>query len=264
MSTKVAVIGLGAMGSAIAKTLIMLGYSVTVWNRTDAECKPLFAIGARIAPSFDVAAQRVDVLVTVMRSCTELEALLDSLGHGLNATDVINLTIGSPEQIRDLASQVRRLGGHLLSGTTRCSPEGIGREDAVVLMSGDAHVWDRHRCLLRTLAGRAFFMGEALSAALVPECQAESTDSLEALKALPDGGSVRKDASSPALARHATNFRSTNTLRQAREALGVSTHPLEVDLQRMSPAVSVGDAEHGAAVLPPPSMSQPLTDRGLI
>jgi 3-hydroxyisobutyrate dehydrogenase-like beta-hydroxyacid dehydrogenase len=37
----VSVIGLGAMGSALARTLLHNGHRVTVWNRTSAEADPL-------------------------------------------------------------------------------------------------------------------------------------------------------------------------------------------------------------------------------
>ena len=37
----VSVIGLGAMGSALARTLLQNGYAVTVWNRTAEKAEPL-------------------------------------------------------------------------------------------------------------------------------------------------------------------------------------------------------------------------------
>ena len=42
----VTVIGLGAMGSALARTVLQAGYSVTVWNRSSDKIKPLVDIGA--------------------------------------------------------------------------------------------------------------------------------------------------------------------------------------------------------------------------
>jgi 3-hydroxyisobutyrate dehydrogenase-like beta-hydroxyacid dehydrogenase len=38
---EVSVIGLGAMGSAIARLLLESGARVTVWNRTEAKAEPL-------------------------------------------------------------------------------------------------------------------------------------------------------------------------------------------------------------------------------
>ena len=49
--TDVTMIGLGAMGSALARAFIGAGHSVTVWNRTAARMKPLVSLGATAASS---------------------------------------------------------------------------------------------------------------------------------------------------------------------------------------------------------------------
>jgi 3-hydroxyisobutyrate dehydrogenase-like beta-hydroxyacid dehydrogenase len=43
---KVGIIGLGRMGSAIARRLIKAGHDVTVYNRTRSRAEPLAAEGA--------------------------------------------------------------------------------------------------------------------------------------------------------------------------------------------------------------------------
>jgi glycerol-3-phosphate dehydrogenase len=45
----ITIIGLGVMGTALARTLLENGYSVTVWNRTPVKSAVLEAEGARIA-----------------------------------------------------------------------------------------------------------------------------------------------------------------------------------------------------------------------
>ena len=59
----VSVIGLGAMGSALARAFLTAGHSVTVWNRTAAKGAPLVQAGARQANSVAEAAQASDVIV---------------------------------------------------------------------------------------------------------------------------------------------------------------------------------------------------------
>lgn len=46
MST-IAVIGLGAMGKAMADNLVQAGHQVSVWNRSPAPVAELAAVGAR-------------------------------------------------------------------------------------------------------------------------------------------------------------------------------------------------------------------------
>ena len=47
MNQSVMVVGLGLMGSALAKTLLKNDYPVAVWNRTSQKKEPLVALGAR-------------------------------------------------------------------------------------------------------------------------------------------------------------------------------------------------------------------------
>ena len=48
---QVSILGLGIIGSRIARHMISLGDDVTVWNRTPAKCAELVARGARLAAS---------------------------------------------------------------------------------------------------------------------------------------------------------------------------------------------------------------------
>lgn len=48
--SNVTVIGLGTMGSTLARLLLQNGYHVTVWNRTIAKADPLVQDGAVLAP----------------------------------------------------------------------------------------------------------------------------------------------------------------------------------------------------------------------
>ena len=53
----VSVIGLGAMGSALAEALLKSGLSVTVWNRSPARADALVAKGAVAAGSVNEAVE---------------------------------------------------------------------------------------------------------------------------------------------------------------------------------------------------------------
>lgn len=46
---RIACLGLGAMGSRMAKRLLQAGFPVTVWNRTESNAKPLIEAGATLA-----------------------------------------------------------------------------------------------------------------------------------------------------------------------------------------------------------------------
>lgn len=65
--TQVTVLGLGAMGSRMAKSLLKAGHKVTVWNRTAAAAEPLIAEGAATAPSPREAVRASQFVIAMLR-----------------------------------------------------------------------------------------------------------------------------------------------------------------------------------------------------
>jgi len=64
--TRVAVLGTGIMGSAMARNLVAAGLPTTVWNRTFAPTVPLAEAGATVAASAAEAVSRADVVITML------------------------------------------------------------------------------------------------------------------------------------------------------------------------------------------------------
>jgi len=65
--SKVAFLGLGAMGSRMAANLLKAGHTVTVWNRSPAAAEALVASGARKASSPKEAAEGADFVFAIVR-----------------------------------------------------------------------------------------------------------------------------------------------------------------------------------------------------
>ncbi|MEN8444956.1 MAG: NAD(P)-binding domain-containing protein, partial [Cyanobacteria bacterium J06555_13] len=58
---KIAVLGLGAMGSRIAHNLINAGCALTVWNRSPQATEALKSAGATVATTPRQAAEQADI-----------------------------------------------------------------------------------------------------------------------------------------------------------------------------------------------------------
>lgn len=72
--SKIALIGLGKMGSVIAKKLLEAGFDLTVYNRTASKMQHLLSIGAKSATSAKEAAISADIILT---SLFDDESVLD-------------------------------------------------------------------------------------------------------------------------------------------------------------------------------------------
>jgi len=78
---KIAFIGLGNMGAAMARNLVRAGHELTVWNRTLAKAEPLKAEGAKVSQSAGDAAKAAEVVITMLADDHAVEsAVLDSGG----------------------------------------------------------------------------------------------------------------------------------------------------------------------------------------
>lgn len=124
MTTTVAFLGLGAMGSRLAGRLLDAGTDVVVWNRTPARAEPLTARGAALAGSPAEAAAGADVVCTMLASPQALRAVTEG-PHGLASgvrvsTVVVEMSTVGPAAIARLAAAL---------------PVGVGLLDAPVLGS---------------------------------------------------------------------------------------------------------------------------------
>jgi 3-hydroxyisobutyrate dehydrogenase-like beta-hydroxyacid dehydrogenase len=157
MSTQsVAVVGLGAMGSALARAFVAAGRPTTVWNRTAARAEPLAAIGASVAGTVEEAAA-TDVTVVCLLDSAAVEEVLPRLAG--SGTVVVNLTSATPEQSRDLARRAAAFGLAYLDGAIMVPVPLIGTPQAHVLYSGDRELFERHRGTLLDLGGEAEHLG---------------------------------------------------------------------------------------------------------
>ena len=60
--TEITIVGLGAMGSALAGAFLGAGHATTVWNRTSSKMDPLLALGANGAASISAAVEAAPLL----------------------------------------------------------------------------------------------------------------------------------------------------------------------------------------------------------
>jgi 3-hydroxyisobutyrate dehydrogenase-like beta-hydroxyacid dehydrogenase len=73
---RIAFLGTGQMGSAIAAHLIKSGHAVTVWNRTQSRLQPLIQQGATAASSPGEAVKASEIVFTMQMDDAALEAVV--------------------------------------------------------------------------------------------------------------------------------------------------------------------------------------------
>jgi len=164
--TSVTLLGLGAMGTALARTWLAAGHSLTVWNRTPVRAAALTAEGARTADSAAEAVAANALVVVCLLDDSSVEEVLS--GTDLAGTDLVNLTTSTPAQARARAEWARERGARYLDGGIMAVPPMIGVPEAggYVFYSGSPELFERHQETLGVPAGTAYVGEDAGFAAL--------------------------------------------------------------------------------------------------
>ncbi|WP_084960036.1 NAD(P)-dependent oxidoreductase [Thermoactinospora rubra] len=160
----VTVIGLGAMGRALAARLLDTGHRVTVWNRTASKAEPLVAMGATAAPSAAAAVEAAPLVIVCVLDYPAVRQALE--GADLRGRVLVNLTNGRPLEARQAAEWAAARGADYLDGGIMAVPSMIGRPGALILYSGSRAALDRHREALETLAAARYVGADPGLAAL--------------------------------------------------------------------------------------------------
>lgn len=165
-NTPVAVLGLGAMGSALADAVLTAGHPLTVWNRTHHRSSGLAAKGAAAPASAEQAVRAADLIVVCLFDHASVHEVLDPIAETLCGRTVVNVTSTTPEQARELASWASEQGIDYLDGGLMAVPSMIGEPGAAVLYSGSQQVFTTAEPVLALWGESTYFGADAGLASL--------------------------------------------------------------------------------------------------
>jgi len=156
---RVAFLGLGIMGRAMASNLAKAGHEVTVWNRT-----PRDVDGARTASSPAEAAQGAEVVWMCVSDTKAVESVLfgaqgveQSLRDGMTIVDSSTI---SPSATRQFAERMKSKGVQYVDAPVTGSKVGAENGTLIFIVGGDEAAIERLKPLFAAM-GKVFFrMGE--------------------------------------------------------------------------------------------------------
>ncbi|GAA0825490.1 NAD(P)-dependent oxidoreductase [Streptosporangium amethystogenes subsp. fukuiense] len=154
--SRLTLLGLGAMGTALARAWLAAGHPLTVWNRTSSRAEPLAAEGATVAVTVAEAVTASDlVVICLLDDASVGEALADA---DLTGKDLVNLTTGTPAQARARAEWAERRGARFLDGGIMAVPPMIGAPESggYVFYSGSRALFDARHSALAIPAGTVY------------------------------------------------------------------------------------------------------------
>ncbi|MFD7077544.1 NAD(P)-dependent oxidoreductase [Nocardioides sp. NPDC059952] len=166
-ATDITVLGLGAMGSALAASLLDAGRSVTVWNRTPGRASELVGRGAGTTDSVAEAVLASPVVIACLLDRSSVEETLALAAGELRGRTLVNVTTTTPNESRALASWAADHGVDYLDGAIMAVPAMIGSRAGQIFYSGSRAAYDALLPTLEIWATSEFHGEDAGLASLV-------------------------------------------------------------------------------------------------
>ena len=150
----ISVIGLGSMGSGIARKFIDGGYQVSVWNRSRSKVDALVKIGAIACDSPNDALKDNEFVIVCLTDYVVWREIVETynLEKELQNVCIIQLTTGTIEEVAWNADFIKKTGGRIVDGAIMCYPNQLGTKDSSLLMSGEFKALSDCDSMLRILA----------------------------------------------------------------------------------------------------------------
>ena len=144
---ELAFIGLGAMGSRLARRLLDAGFTVTGYNRTPGKARALEAAGLRLAATPREAAAAADVVFTMVTDDDALRAVIlgaDGALAGLRpGATLVEMSTVSPAVTREIGDAVAARGATMVDAPVSGSTVSVEQGVASVQVGGDAAVVEK-------------------------------------------------------------------------------------------------------------------------
>lgn len=160
MTTPVAIIGLGAMGGAMAARLLETGHAVTGFDALPEACARAEAQGVSIAASLqDLGALGAPIILSLPKAALVRDVMAQLRPHLSKGALVIDTTTSEAETSRAEASAASAQGAAFLDAPVSGGPAGARAGTMTMVIGGEAAALDVARPLLADLTAKIVHVG---------------------------------------------------------------------------------------------------------
>ena len=164
-------VGLGVMGSRMAKRLLDAGHNITGYNRTKSKAQWLLDAGMKWAESPRAAAESSEAVFSMIANNSALHAVTEAetgILAGLSAGKIyIEMSTVSPAAIRELAKRVDAKGAEMLDAPVSGSSITLEEGKLSFMVGGKREVFEKVLPYLHAIGPKATYVGDhGLAAAM--------------------------------------------------------------------------------------------------
>jgi 3-hydroxyisobutyrate dehydrogenase len=162
---KVALLGLGTMGSGMGQNLLKAGFSLSVYNRTASKSLPLQSVGARVGNSPAEAVQDADVVISMLADDAASREIWLGQNGALQASRQGAILVESgtvtPAWIAELLSQATEHGVALLDAPVTGSRPQAEAGELTFLVGGGEDALNSAWPVLEAMSKKVIHVGPA-------------------------------------------------------------------------------------------------------
>lgn len=146
-------IGLGNMGTPMAKNLEKAGFSVSVFNRTAEKTKPFEETSATISSSVSELVANSDIIFTMLSNDEAIQATYDEifLAESIEGKIFIDMSTISQQLSESIAEKVNEKGGSFLDAPVAGSTQPAINGALIIMVGGEASALEIARPYLEKL-----------------------------------------------------------------------------------------------------------------
>jgi 3-hydroxyisobutyrate dehydrogenase len=152
---RVAFLGLGTMGAAMAANLARAGFAVVAWNRTPGRAPELADLGVERAPNPAAAAAQAEIIVICVSDTPDVEAVLfgqdGAVGGARAGSLVIDCSTIAPSGSWGFAARLKEHGLSMVDAPVSGGSEGARNATLTIFVGGDEADVERARPVLAAM-----------------------------------------------------------------------------------------------------------------
>jgi 3-hydroxyisobutyrate dehydrogenase-like beta-hydroxyacid dehydrogenase len=162
-------VGLGYMGSRIARRLMDAGYPLGVYNRTPLKTRALSERGARVYDSPRELAAAADTVLSMLADDAAIEQVMlgrdGIVAAARSGSTIVDLSSVHPDTSRRLASAARQRHVAVLDASVSGSTPQAEDGSLVMFVGGDRVAYEQSQPVLDVISNHHFYLGPSGSGA---------------------------------------------------------------------------------------------------
>jgi 3-hydroxyisobutyrate dehydrogenase-like beta-hydroxyacid dehydrogenase len=164
MLRQIGFIGLGIMGSGMAKNLVKAGYPLNVYNRSLEKAEGLEKIGAFVAKSPKEVSARSGAIITMLSDSPAVENVIlgdNGVLEGIRKGSVIvDCSTISPRVSVKIANEAEKKGVEMLDAPVAGSKRQAEEGTLIFLVGGKKQVYEDNMQILKAMGKNSFYIGQ--------------------------------------------------------------------------------------------------------